>query len=221
MIEDDFAAGRPAWERAGAQLAQSVAPYEEAKIRLLNASHSCLAWAGTLAGYRFIHEGAADPEIRGFAFDFMTQDAIPALGVSPIDLPVYRDTVLTRFGHGAILDTNQRVAADSFAKIPGFIAPTIRARLAAGQGIEASALLPALFLACLQRWRRGTLPYRYQDQAMNPDEAHAICASADPIAALASGRALWADLADDPRLAAALRRASRQVDVFQKGRAAS
>jgi D-arabinitol 4-dehydrogenase len=52
VIEDDFRNGRPQWETVGAQMVASVAPYEEAKIRILNASHSCIAWAGALAGYR-------------------------------------------------------------------------------------------------------------------------------------------------------------------------
>jgi mannitol-1-phosphate/altronate dehydrogenase len=67
--------------------------------------------------------GAALLDIRRFAFDYATNDVIPVLSPSPLDLPAYRDTVLERFGNAAILDTNQRVAADSFAKIPAFIAP--------------------------------------------------------------------------------------------------
>jgi D-arabinitol 4-dehydrogenase len=132
VIEDRFVAGRPSWERVGVEMVSSVAPYEEAKIRILNASHSCIAWAGTLAGLRFIHEGSAVPTIRRMAWDYVTQDVIPCLAMpgegSALDLPAYRDTVLERFGNPAICDTNQRVAADGFAKIPGFIAPTVRER---------------------------------------------------------------------------------------------
>src|SRR5262245_61644119 len=64
VIEDDFCNGRPAWERVGVQMVESVNPYEAAKIRILNASHSAIAWAGTLVGYDFIHEGMRDPAIR-------------------------------------------------------------------------------------------------------------------------------------------------------------
>ena len=64
VIEDDFCNGRPAWERVGVEMVDSVNPYEEAKIRILNASHSGIAWAGTLVGYEFIHEGTHDPKIR-------------------------------------------------------------------------------------------------------------------------------------------------------------
>ncbi|KQP23626.1 D-arabinitol 4-dehydrogenase [Pseudorhodoferax sp. Leaf267] len=218
VIEDDFIAGRPAWETVGVELVRSVQPYEEAKIRILNATHSCIAWAGTLAGLSYIHEGTHNPAIRQMAYDYVTEDVIPCLNrpgePSPVDLPAYRDVVLDRFGNPAILDTNQRVAADGFAKIPGFIAPTVRERLAAGQSIDAVAMLPALFLAFLQRWHRGELPYAYQDQGMDPAVGHAICAAADPQAALCAEPTLWGDLAGDARLLAALRNASRCVAAF-------
>jgi D-arabinitol 4-dehydrogenase len=211
VIEDDFIAGRPAFETVGVEMVESVQPYEEAKIRLLNATHSCIAWAGTLVGYQYIHEGTHDPAIRQLAFDYVTDDTIPCLLPSPIDLPKYRDVVLDRFGNPAIRDTNQRVAMDGFSKIPGFIAPTIRERLAQNASIAAVAVLPALFLAYLQRWAAGQIPYTYQDQAMDDAAARAICAAADPVAAFAADRVLWGPTAGDARLVAALRTAGEAV----------
>jgi D-arabinitol 4-dehydrogenase len=215
VIEDNFAHGRPAWEAVGVEMVASVQAHEEAKIRLLNATHSCIAWAGTLRGYQFIHQGTLDPDIGQMAYDYATQDAIPALTPSPIDLPAYRDVVLQRFANPAICDTNQRVAMDGFSKIPGFIAPTIRERLAAGNSIDAVAMLPALFLACLQRWHQERLPYHYEDQAMDPVLAHAICAAPDPVQAFAASEQLWHELADDARLLTALRAAYARVQVFE------
>lgn len=221
VIEDGFIAGRPAWERAGVQMVDSVQPYEEAKIRILNATHSCIAWAGTLAGLQFIHEGVHVPAIRQMAWDYVTDDVIPCLSPpgaeSPVDLPAYRDVVLERFGNPAIRDTNQRVAADGFSKIPGFVAPTVRERLARDEGIDSVAMLPALFLAFLQRWHAGTLPYTYQDQGLDPAVAHAICDAADPVAAICADTSLWGPAAGDARLVDAVRRASQRVAGFAEG----
>jgi D-arabinitol 4-dehydrogenase len=214
VIEDDFCNDRPAWERVGAQMVASVVPYEEAKIRLLNATHSCIAWAGTLVDFEFIHQGTHDAAIRQLAYDYVTDDAIPALTPSPIDLAAYRDVVLDRFGNPAIRDTNQRVAMDGFSKIPGFIAPTIRERLTRGESIASVAMLPALFLAFLQRWHRGQISYEYQDQAMDVAAAHAVCDAADPVAAFCADTVLWGAAASDPRLVAALRAASQRVRQF-------
>jgi D-arabinitol 4-dehydrogenase len=220
VIEDNFCAGRPAWEKVGVEMVASVAPYEEAKIRLLNAAHSCIAWAGTLVGYQYIHEGTRDVAIRKFAFDYATDDVIPVLNTpekpSPIDLAAYRDVVLDRFGNPAIRDTNQRVAMDGYSKIPGFIAPTIRERLARGESIASVAVLPALFLAYLQRWHKGQIAYVYQDQAMSVKAAHAMCEAADPISVYCADAVLWGELANDTRLVAAMRQAYQQVTTFIK-----
>jgi D-arabinitol 4-dehydrogenase len=79
------------------------------------------------------------------------------------------------------------------------------------------AVLPALFLAFLQRWHRGELPYAYQDQGMDPAAAHAICQAADPLAAFLRDPVLWGPLAGDPRLSAAVAGASRAVQDLVAG----
>ena len=218
VIEDNFIAGRPEWEKVGVQMVDSVDAFEEAKIRLLNATHSCIAWAGTLVGYQYIHEGTHDAVIRRLAYDYVTDDTIPVLDTpekpSPLDLRQYRDVVLDRFGNPAICDTNQRVAMDGYSKIPGFIAPTIRERLARGESIASVAMLPALFLAYLQRWHAGKIAYTYQDQAMDPAAAHAICEAADPVAAFGADPVLWGELAGSPALVDALRAAMGRVQLF-------
>jgi len=215
VIEDRFANGRPAWEKVGVEMTGDVQPYEEAKIRILNASHSAIAWAGTLSGLTYIHEGTRMPVIRGIAADYVTDDVIPCLArpgkPSPVDLPAYRDIVLDRFSNDAIADTNQRVAADGFAKIPGFILPTIRERLGRGESIAAVARLPALFLSFLQRWHQGRLPFAYQDQAMVPERAHAICDAIDPLAEFVAEAARWNELAGNAALKDAI--AAARMDL--------
>ena len=218
VIEDDFCNGRPAWERVGVEMVDSVNPYEEAKIRILNASHTCIAWAGTLAGYRYIHEGTRDPAILRIAREYVTNDAIPCLSTperpGPIDLAAYRDVVLERFGNPAIQDSNQRVAMDGYSKIPGFIVPTVRERLEKNASIASVAMLPALFLAFLQRWHRGEIAYTYNDQAMDPGAAHAICDSRDPVEAFCRDPILWGPLAGNPRLTREIRTAGGRVAGF-------
>ena len=204
VIEDRFIAGRPAWEKAGAELVGSVQPYEEAKIRLLNAQHSTIAWAGTLRGYLFIHEGTQDPQVRGFAYDYVTNDVLPVLEPSPLNLRAYRDTVLERFSNAYILDTNQRVAADGYSKIPGWVTPTIRERLARGESISSVAMIPALFFLFLQRWAAGLLPFAYQDQAMDEAAVRDMLRGQMPLVAFCRDTVLWGDLAGDARLEAAI-----------------
>ncbi|WP_034300689.1 D-arabinitol 4-dehydrogenase [Herbaspirillum sp. RV1423] len=214
VIEDDFKAGRPALEKVGVEMVASVLPYEEAKIRILNASHSCIAWAGTLIGLDYIHEGTAREDIRRMAYDYITQDVIPCLTPSPLDLESYRDTTLARFGNPAIQDTNQRVAADGFSKIPGFIRPTISDSLARGRHPGATAVLPALFLVFLQRWKQGALPYEYQDGIFDPVAVRGMLEAADPLRAYCADPLLWGELAGSAQLESLLREGVAGVNAW-------
>ncbi|WP_198511410.1 mannitol dehydrogenase family protein [Neisseria brasiliensis] len=98
------------------ELVESVIPYEEAKIRVLNVPHAAIAWAGTLQGELFIHDSTLNDKVRQVAYDYVTEDVIASLGNDLIDLGKYRDVVLERFTNPHIKDTNQRVAADGFSK---------------------------------------------------------------------------------------------------------
>ena len=207
VIEDVFAAGRPALEKVGVEMVQSVLPYEEAKIRILNATHSCIAWAGTLVGLSYIHEGCARADIRKMAYDYVTQDVIPCLTPSPLNLENYRDVVLERFGNPNIQDSNQRVAADGFSKIPGFIVPTLQECFARGAAPHATLVLPALFFVFLQRWAKGQLPYEYQDGVFDASATRAMLASADQLRAYCADAALWGTLAGSSQLELPLREA--------------
>jgi D-arabinitol 4-dehydrogenase len=218
VVEDSFIAGRPAWERVGVEMVESVHDHEEAKIRVLNASHSCVAWAGTLRGLSFIHEDMAVPAIRRMAWDYVSDDVIPCLDrpehPAPIDLAAYRDVVLERFGNRFVRDTNQRVAMDGFSKIPGFIVPTLRERIAGDLPIASTAMLPALFFVFLARWHRGELAYAYEDGVMDAATAHAFFNAADPLLAYCADPLLWADLAGNETLVAAVRGAHERVQAF-------
>jgi D-arabinitol 4-dehydrogenase len=217
VVEDRFAAGRPALEKVGVEMVADVAPYEEAKIRILNASHSCIAWAGTLAGLTYIHEGTLTPAILELAHAYVTRDVIPCLTPSPLDLAAYRDATLARFGNPNILDTNQRVAADGFSKIPAMVAPTLVERYAAGAEPAAAAMLPALFFLFLAKWRENKLPYAYQDGVMDAAKTRARFNSGDPLGAFAADAALFGQLGGKAKFAELLRRSVAKAEAWLAG----
>lgn len=197
VIEDDFIAGRPALENVGVELVESVLPWEEAKIRILNATHAAIAWAGTLIGLNYIDDSTRHPAIYQLAHDYVTQDVIPSLSPSPLDLADYRDVVLARFSNPYIKDTNQRVGADGLSKIPGMVTPTLQECYQRGAQPTATAVIPALFFLFMQRWANDDLPYSYQDGALQADALRKQFASVDPLKAFLSDSALFAELATD------------------------
>ncbi len=212
VVEDNFASSRPALETVGAEMVESVVPYEEAKIRILNASHSCIAWAGTLVGQSYIHESTATDPIRQLAWNYVTHDVIPSLSPSPLNLAQYRDVVLERFSNPYICDTNQRVAADGFSKIPGFITPTLCECYERGKEPRATAALPALFFLFMRRWHEGKLPYDYQDGILDETVTHAMFNAPDPVATYARDAKLFGPLAAKREFEALLRTTIYDVD---------
>ena len=144
VIEDDFPAGRPPWEQAGAQLVEDVMPYELMKLRLLNASHQAMSYFGYLMGYRYAHEAASDRLLTRLLRRYWDQEAIPTLRPVPgIDLAGYTDTLLERYRNPAIRDTLARLCAESSDRIPKFLLPVAFEQIAAGRRVPLSAAVVA------------------------------------------------------------------------------
>ncbi|MHA6617857.1 mannitol dehydrogenase family protein [Pseudonocardia sp. DLS-67] len=133
VVEDRFAAGRPAWERAGAVLTGDVAPYEAMKLRLLNGSHSTLAYLGALAGHAHVADAMADPGIAGVVAHLMADDVEPTLAVPDgYDVAAYQRELIDRFHNPALRHRTVQIAMDGTQKLPQRLLGTIADRLAAG-----------------------------------------------------------------------------------------
>ncbi|MFK4085972.1 mannitol dehydrogenase family protein [Kribbella sp. NPDC020789] len=133
VIEEDFAGARPAWEQGGAVLTTDVAPWERAKLRILNATHSMLAYLGALRGYETIAAAVRDEELARSARALITDDVIPTLTPPDgLDLASYGETVLERFANPALKHRTAQVAMDGSVKLPVRLLGTVEDRLAAG-----------------------------------------------------------------------------------------
>jgi mannitol 2-dehydrogenase len=144
VVEDCFSDGRPDWERVGVQFVPDVAPYEEMKLRLLNAGHSVLGILGSIHGHETIDQCAGDEMFVKFLRGFYEFEATPTLPpVEGIDLAEYKETLLKRFGNPNIRDSVSRICSGSSDKLPVFLIPTIARNLQHGGSIEYAALVIA------------------------------------------------------------------------------
>jgi len=144
VLEDAFSAGRPRYEDAGVQVVEDVRPYELMKLRLLNAGHQALCYFAYLAGYRLVHEAAQDPLFRSFLLAYMDEEGTPSVPPVPgIDLKEYQHTLLERFSNPEVRDTIARLCAESSDRIPKWLLPVVRDRLAARGEIKCSAAVVA------------------------------------------------------------------------------
>jgi fructuronate reductase len=133
VIEDRFAGPRPPWDAAGATLTADVAPWERAKLRMLNGTHSLLAYAGRLAGHATLAEAVTDPALRARAEAYMFGDALGTLTPPDgADLRAYGESLLERFANPATGHTTVQVSMDGTQKIPVRWGGVIADRLADG-----------------------------------------------------------------------------------------
>jgi len=118
VVEDNFVAGRPEWELAGVQMVQDVLPWEQMKLRMLNGSHSFLAYLGYLAGYAHINECMEDDAFRDAARRLMLDEQAPTLRITGVDLTAYADSLVARFANPALQHRTWQIAMDGSQKLP-------------------------------------------------------------------------------------------------------
>jgi fructuronate reductase len=214
VVEDAFAGPRPAWDLVGATLTADVAPYERAKLRILNASHSTLAYLGALRGHATIAQAVADPDLVAAVRALVDEDVLPTL-VAPegMDLARYRDDVLARFANPNTGHTTVQVAMDGSQKLPHRLLGTVRDRLAEGANPAAAALTVAAWIAYVRASTQGELVVDGRAVELDDPMAPALAAAAaGPLDSLADRmldvRAVFgADLAEHPGFRAAVRAA--------------
>lgn len=144
VIEDRFPTGRPRFELAGAVLVADVEPYEAMKLRLLNGSHSTLAYLGYLAGYETVADVMAVPAFARFVRDLMDEEITPTLHLPPdVDLEAYKDSLIERFHNTALHHRTWQIAMDGSQKLPQRLLGTARDRIRVGASIERIALAVA------------------------------------------------------------------------------
>lgn len=141
VIEDRFPQGRPAWEKAGAEFVADVEPYEHMKLRLLNGSHSTLAYLGYLAGYETVADTMADPAFVRLVEGLMDEEVTPTLHMPPgADLAAYKRALIARFRNPALKHRTWQIAMDGSQKLPQRLLGTVRDRLQSGASIARLSL---------------------------------------------------------------------------------
>ena len=131
VVEDNFAAGRPAWETVGAQMTDDVTAFENMKLSLLNASHTLLSYPSFLGGYRKVDAAMHDERIRKFVRAFMDEDITPYVPApKDTDLEEYKQCLVERFGNRMVSDQVARLCFDGASKFPVYVMPNLEKMIA-------------------------------------------------------------------------------------------
>ena len=214
VIEDRFPLGRPDWTLAGAEFVSDVAPYENMKLRLLNGSHSTLAYLGYLAGYETVADTMQDANYRGLAEGVM-DDAATTLKMPPrADVAAYKRALMERYANPALKHRTWQICMDGSQKLPQRLLGSIRDRLAAGAPIDRLVMGVAGWMRYVTGIDEQGRPIDVRDPLAArlkaiADDAGLVAERLAP--ALLGVREVFGDLADDPRLRAAVQTALARI----------
>lgn len=201
VLQDAFAGARLPVEGPDVIVTTDVEPYEQMKLRLLNAGHSCLAYLAALLEIVTVDEAMADHDLRRFVVGFLANEAKPVVPpVAGIDLDAYSATLVDRFSNPLIGDQIARLCLDGSAKFPKFLLPTIRAQLARGGPVGLSALALAGWCEYLNGVTESGAPIAHApDPRLESGIRHARASQSDPRAFLRWTDVFGSDLAGSRR----------------------
>jgi fructuronate reductase len=223
VIEDTFGAGRPRFEDAGVELVADVGPHEKLKLRLLNGTHSTMAYLGQLAGLETIADVIRVPDCHRLVRGLMDHELGPTVpGFTPAQIDAYKAALIARYHNTALRHRTAQIAMDGSQKIPQRLLNTARERLEAGQPIVRIGVALAGFC----RFMTGTgengsalpvndpLSVRFAEASRSAgadgvarvgNDAEAAALSARLTDAMLAIRDCFGEVGQDPRLAAAIR----------------
>lgn len=213
VIEDYFVSGRPQWESAGVQMVDDVLPWEQMKLRMLNGSHSFLAYLGYLAGFQHISDCMQDSAFREAAYRLMLNEQAPTLQITNVDLNQYATNLLERFANPALKHKAWQIAMDGSQKLPQRMLEGIRIHLAR----QSEWPLLALGIAGWMRYVSGVDDSGADIDIRDPlsDKIRAIVAGStesERVTALLSLHEIFAtDLAQNPQFVAAVEQAWQRL----------
>ncbi len=176
VLEDSFAAGRPRFEDVGVLFTDRVRDWELYKLRMLNATHSCMAYLTAIAGVVYVDEAVAIPAVRQYLERFLATEAIPTLTEIPGHPAAdYGRTVLARYENTGVRDQIARLCIDGTAKFPSFLIPTVERQLELDGPVERAAL-------ALAGWARYLATVPAAERAYDPHGDRAATFAAKSIA---------------------------------------
>ena len=147
VIESDFAGPVPPWDQVGASFVENIEPFETMKLRMLNASHSCLAYLGCLSARSTVVEALAAPGMEALLRQLMLEEIAPGLrGLGDFDLSVYCQSLLNRFANRGLAHPTAQIAMDGSRKLPQRLLPPLGVQLEQGRPGEATTLAVAAWL---------------------------------------------------------------------------
>ncbi len=133
----------------------SIVPYKQRKVKILNGSHTTLVPVSYLAGIDTVRETIEDEQLGKFVKEFIFDEVIPTIDIPHDQMVAYSNSVLERYMNPYVRHELMSIALNSVTKYKERVLPSVL------QNINNLHKLPkhALFsLAALMTFYKGVRP---------------------------------------------------------------
>lgn len=151
VIEDKFVNNqRPSLEKVGVLFVEDIEAYENMKLRILNGTHSALAYFGFLLKKDTIFEAINEEYLEVFINDLLKNEILPSLDdVKNVNLEEYSKEILGRYANKNIVHKTLQICMDGSVKLPQRWLNTIKFLIENNKSYKGFSL-------CLAAWIKFT-----------------------------------------------------------------
>ena len=164
VIEDSFSHTRPTWDKVGVEFVEEAKPFEEMKLRLLNGSHSLMAYYAQICGHQTVDQAASDPKIEALLRTLMLEESGATLQLPQgYSVEKYADELLKRFKNKSLNHELAQIAMDGSQKIPQRFLQPIDLLKKQGKSYETLSLALASWFYYYFHGLKGDTRFRVSD----------------------------------------------------------
>ncbi|WP_017446774.1 mannitol dehydrogenase family protein [Gayadomonas joobiniege] len=151
IIDDTLPEPKPAWDKVGVIFTPHIDQFEQAKLRILNGTHSTLAYMGLLKGHESVYQAISDKALKAHCLAMLTEEIIPSMPeITELDLSEYANDIIKRFENPNIVHLLSQIAWDGSQKLPIRLLQTLTDNLTADRPIDKISTAIAAWLKVIK-----------------------------------------------------------------------
>lgn len=102
----------------------SIKPYKERKVKILNGAHTCMVPVAYLEGVRTVGDVMANPGLSNFVSDFVAEEVLPTINLPAEEILAFRNSVFDRFRNPFVRHELISISLNSMTKYKTRILPS-------------------------------------------------------------------------------------------------
>lgn len=143
----------------------SIKPYKERKVKILNGSHTCLVPVSYLSEIDTVRETIEDKQLVKFVNEFIFDEVVPTINIPRDEMVGYANSVLERYANPFVRHELMSIALNSVTKYKTRILPSVLQNINDLKKLPSHSLFSLAALMYFYRGKRGNEEIKLADDA--------------------------------------------------------